>query len=305
MSSRKALGRGLSILYGEESQEVGGGDVPRGTIPLSFITPNPFQPRIDFHDEPIEDLARSIKEQGLLQPIVVRKISDQDYQIVSGERRFRALKLLEESEAPVIIREDIDDKQMLELALVENIQREDLNEIEVALSYKKLIEDCNYSHQQLSERLGKSRTQVTNILRLLKLPEGVQQFLRSRQITFGHAKALLGIDNPTLQLQLAQEIIRDMLTVRDIDKKISQILNRGAAKEDSDDSEGSKALAKKEGVLANEYLSALAKIKRSRGFDLNIVETDKEKGKIEVKFTNIKEFKKIIAFFSKEDEDEQ
>jgi len=293
--TRKALGKGLRELYGMTTDEVEAEskNLPKTTIDIASVAPNPFQPRIDFNDETIEELAKSIKEQGLLQPIVVRKTSDEKYQIISGERRFRALKSLGESEIPAIVREDIDDRQMLELALVENIQREDLNEIEAALSYKKLIDECNYSHQQLSDKLGKSRAVVTNSLRILKLPQQIQDMLRNRQISAGHARALLAIENPILQAQLSQEIIKKSLSVREVEKKVSQILNNNSRKNDETPS-------KKENIFVEKYNSILSDIRKLRGFDLSVVGTDKEKGKIEILFNNIEEFEKIIAFLSKE-----
>jgi len=305
MSGRKALGRGLSILYGEgEDQSAGVVGGFQTTVSASIISPNPFQPRIDFNSEQIEELAKSIKEQGLLQPIVVRKISEQKYQIVSGERRFRALKSLEEEEIPVIIRNDIDDKQMLELALVENIQRENLNEIETALSYQKLIDDCNYSHQELSERLGKGRASISNTLRLLKLPEVIQQMLRTQQISVGHAKVLLPIENPILQLEIAQEVMKKSLSVREAEKKISQALNRGNSRtSEIRDENSSQDSEKKEGVLAARYSSVLSDIKKMRGFELKVIEKDAKKGKLEIEFASIEEFEKIIAFLSKEEGD--
>ncbi|MCL2844136.1 MAG: ParB/RepB/Spo0J family partition protein [Chitinivibrionia bacterium] len=300
MSGRKALGKGLSQLYGEiEGQLADSGSSAQSTVSISAISPNPFQPRIDFNVEQIEELAKSIKEQGLLQPIVVRKISEQKYQIVSGERRFRALKSLGEVDAPVIIRDDIDDKQMLELALVENIQRENLNEIETALSYQKLIDDCNYSHQELSERLGKSRASITNTLRLLKLPEVIQQMLRNQQISTGHAKALITVENPILQLELAQEVIKKTLSVREIEKKVSQMLEKGNSAEKLAEN-SSQSSAKTENALTNRYSSILSDIKKRGGFDLKVIEKDTEKGKLEIEFKNVEEFEKIIAFLSKE-----
>ncbi|MCL1946433.1 MAG: ParB/RepB/Spo0J family partition protein [Chitinivibrionia bacterium] len=290
--SRKALGKGLSILYGEsEAQE---SNASQTAISISQIEPNPFQPRIDFDNEQIEELAKSIKEQGLLQPIVVRKTSDDKYQIVSGERRFRALKLLNEKEIAAIIREDVDDKQMLELALVENIQRENLNEIETALSYKKLIEFCGYSHQELSDRLGKSRALITNTLRLLKLSEDIQTMLREKQISAGHAKVLLAVENPILQLQLAQEVVKKTLSVRETEKKLSQVLS-------GDDKEKVEISAKKETILASKYSSVLSDIKNLRGFELKIIEEKSGKsGKVEIKFANTDEFEKIITILSKD-----
>jgi len=294
--TRKALGKGLRELYGMTTDEVEAEskNLPKTTIAATSVAPNPFQPRIDFNDETIEELAKSIKEQGLLQPIVVRKTSDEKYQIISGERRFRALKSLGENEIPAIVREDIDDRQMLELALVENIQREDLNEIEAALSYKKLIDECNYSHQQLSDKLGKSRAVVTNSLRILKLPQQIQEdMLRNRQISAGHARALLAIENPISQAQLSQDIIKKSLSVREVEKRVSQILNNNSRKNDE-------ALSKKENIFVEKYNSILSDIRNLRGFNLSVVETNKEKGKIEILFNSIEEFEKIIAFLSKE-----
>lgn len=291
--SRKALGKGLRELYAgiTEEEYFENKDSSRTTISISLISPNPFQPRMDFNSEGIEELAKSIKEQGLLLPVVVRKNIDQKYQIVSGERRFRALKLLGETDVPVIIREDIDDKRMLELALVENIQRENLNEIETALSYQKLIDDCSYSHQQLSEKLGKSRTLITNTLRLLKLPEQIQGMLRSRQISMGHARALLGMENPLLQAQLAQDIIKKSLSVRETEKKVSQNLNKSSQGDNEE---------KKINLLTEKYQNILSDIKNMHGFELSVVETKGSKGKIEIGFKNVEEFEKIIAFLSKE-----
>jgi len=296
MSSRQALGKkGIDRLFGENDQgentQVVGNGVPTTTISISFIVPNPFQPRIDFNDETIAELATSIKEQGLLQPIVVRKISGQKYQIISGERRFRALKHLSWQDAPVIIRDDVDDKKMLELALVENIQRENLSDIETALSLKKLVDEYGYTHEQLSERFGKSRTLITNTLRLLKLPETIQNMVRDERISTGHARALLGIDNPILQAQLAQEIIKKSLSVREVEKKVSQILDRKSKKDDASE--------KTIGALAQIYFSVLEDIKKLHGFDLNIVEKDGKKGKVEIAFADVDGFEKIIAFLSK------
>lgn len=299
MSSRQALGKkGIDRLFGENEQgeneqtvNVDKG-IPTTKISVSFIVANPYQPRIDFNDETIAELATSIKEQGLLQPIVVRKISGQKYQIISGERRFRALKSLDWADAPVIIRDDVDDKKMLELALVENIQRENLNDIETALSLKKLVDEYAYTHEQLSVRFGKSRTLITNTLRLLKLPEVIQDMVRNERISTGHARALLGIDNPILQAQLAQEIMKKSLSVREVEKKVSQILDRNIEKETS---------VKTIGTLTQKYASILEDIKKMRGFDLNVVEKNGKKGKVEIVFNDVDGFEKIIAFLSKEE----
>ncbi len=220
-AKRPALGKGLSSLMGMDSPQANAAEhsPEKGGVtelPLNDIVVNPFQPRVDFNDETIAELAQSIREQGLMQPIVVRH-SGKAYQIISGERRFRAIGSLKWAKVPVIIREDVNDTKMLELALVENIQREDLNEIEKAHSYERLIDDCGLSHEELSQKVAKSRSAITNCLRLLKLPSDIQQMLRERQITMGHARALLSCDDAKKQLLLADKVCREGLTVRAVE----------------------------------------------------------------------------------------
>lgn len=188
--TRQALGRGLSslipVLDGEKISDTDILDVA-----IDEIMPNPFQPRKDFNREEIESLADSIKSQGLLQPVVLRKRAGR-YEIISGERRLRAMKHIGEKSIPAIVKEKISDGKMLEMALVENIQREDLNDIELAKSYQRLLFECGLSHKDLSEHIGKSRSAITNTLRLLKLPEKIQTLTREGKISSGHARALFG-----------------------------------------------------------------------------------------------------------------
>ena len=212
---RQVLGRGLSSLIPMDSEEKGS-DNEVMFVDIPSIQTNPFQPRLDFDDNEIKGLAESIDKQGLLQPIVLRK-HEHGYQIISGERRFRALKLLGRDKAPCIVKAKVSDREMLEMALVENIQRENLNEIEEALSYQRLLFECNLSHQELSERVGKSRTAITNTLRLLKLPENIQNQLRDKKMTMGHARALISIDDPEKQTLLARRIVEESLTVREVE----------------------------------------------------------------------------------------
>ncbi len=222
--NRSALGKGLSSLLAieplESTQNV---ETVVQTKPLeielSAIEPNPFQPRLDFHEEELKELSESIEKQGLIQPIAVREIQENKYQIVSGERRFRAFTLLEKKKIPVVVLTDIDDTRMLEVALVENIQRENLNEIETALSYQRLLFDCGLSHQQLSEQVGKSRSSITNSLRLLKLPESLQMLVREGELTMGHARALLSFGgDEKRQDAVAKQIITEGLSVRAVEK---------------------------------------------------------------------------------------
>lgn len=191
--TRRALGRGLSNLIPTPVENQSGNEEIQ-ELNISNIRPNPFQPRIDFEEEEIRGLAESIEAQGLLQPVVVRKKEDY-FEIVSGERRYRAFCLLKREKIPCIVKTQITDREMLELALVENIQREELNEIEMAIAYQKLLLECSYTHDQLSKQVGKSRTSITNTLRLLNLPEEIQQMLRKNQISMGHARALLAIED--------------------------------------------------------------------------------------------------------------
>lgn len=221
--NKRALGKGLSSLMAMDSPQLEV-DVKRGDgfveLPLEKVVVNPFQPRVDFDEESIAELADSIREQGLLQPIVVRR-SGEYYQIISGERRFRAMGALSWKKIPVIIREDVNDRKMLELALVENIQRENLNEIEKAVSYQRLLDDCGLSHQELSEKLGKSRSAITNTIRLLKLPNSIQKFVRNKELSMGHARALLGLDDEAAMTHLAELVIKEGLSVREIEKRIA------------------------------------------------------------------------------------
>jgi len=182
-------------------------------IPLTQIEVNPFQPRVEFNEEALNDLAESIKIHGVVQPITVRKISDKKFQLIAGERRLRASKLANQKDIPAYVRL-ANDQESLEIALIENIQREDLNALEIALNYQRLLEECNLTHEDLSTRLGKSRTAVTNYLRLLKLPPDIQSALKTKKISMGHARALAGVDDVVLQLYIFNEVIKKGLSVR-------------------------------------------------------------------------------------------
>ncbi|MFZ4544145.1 MAG: ParB/RepB/Spo0J family partition protein [Saprospiraceae bacterium] len=189
---------------------------------INTIEVNPFQPRKDFDPIALEELASSITTYGLIQPITVRRMSENSYQLISGERRFRASKIAGLTEIPAYIRIAENDQEMLEMALVENIQREDLNSIEVAISYQRLIDECSLTHEVMSERVGKKRSTVTNYLRLLKLPPEIQQGIKNGQVSMGHARALAGITDIALQLMLFQRIKNESLSVREIEELISK-----------------------------------------------------------------------------------
>ena len=226
VSKKNALGKGLSALLENAKTDITSnpdhqksevvGSISR--IEISNISPNPFQPRLDFDKEPLLELANSIKEHGIIQPITVRKIGRNEFQIISGERRYQASKLAGIEELPCFIR-IADDQHMLEMAIVENVQRKDLNAIEIALSYQRLIEECNLSQEELGKKVSKNRSTVANFLRLLKLPIEIQKALRDNKITMGHARAMLALSNEKEMLITLNEILENNLSVRAVEEK--------------------------------------------------------------------------------------
>ena len=241
VEKRKALGRGLSALLNDSdnvqttrstSASVTEVDSPGSIneIKLAEIEVNPFQPRTDFDEQALSELADSIKLQGLIQPITVRRINAHAYQLISGERRLRASKLAGLTQIPAYVR-TANDQQMLEMALIENIQRENLNAIEVAISFQRMIEECSLKQEELGERVSKNRSTVTNYLRLLRLPPAIQASIRDGEITMGHAKALITIEDPTKQIFIHQHIIRDGLSVRKTEE-MARELQRGVVKKE-------------------------------------------------------------------------
>ena len=226
VSKKNALGKGLSALLENTKTDITSdadyqksevvGSISR--IEISSISPNPFQPRLDFDKEPLLELANSIKEHGIIQPITVRKIGRNEFQIISGERRYQASKLAGINELPCFIR-IADDQHMLEMAIVENVQRKDLNAIEIALSYQRLIDECNLSQEELGKKVSKNRSTVANFLRLLKLPTEIQKSLRNDKITMGHARALLALSNEKEMLLTLNEILENNLSVRAVEEK--------------------------------------------------------------------------------------
>ncbi|MEE2954121.1 MAG: ParB/RepB/Spo0J family partition protein [Bacteroidota bacterium] len=224
MNKKKSvLGRGLSAILknsktditvtNEDSKIVG----ETHNISIKNITPNPFQPRSNFEINSLNNLAESIKELGVIQPITVRKLGYNKYQIISGERRFRACEIIQKNSIPCFVR-IANDQEMLEMALVENIQRENLDPIEIALSFQRLISECDLTQEACSKRVGKERSTVTNFLRLLKLPEEIQSGLKAKLINVGHARALVGINNKNTQLNIYQDIIENGFSVREVEE---------------------------------------------------------------------------------------
>ena len=217
---RNALGRGLDSLISMDDIQTGGSSAI-SEIELSQIQPNPEQPRTWFDEDSLEELASSIRELGIIQPLTLRKVGAEHYQIISGERRFRAAKLAGLDSVPAYVR-TASDSEITEMALIENIQREDLNAIEIALTFKKLIDQYELTQEQLSARIGKKRATIANFLRLLKLPAEVQLGLRDRRVDMGHARALLAVENPKMQLKLYNEIIKRGLSVRQVEELAKQ-----------------------------------------------------------------------------------
>ncbi len=223
MAKRQALGRGLSALLDNASSAPEPRPLEKGSIGnvagsiamlnIAQIEANPFQPRTKFDETALNELAHSISELGIIQPLTVRKIAANKYQLISGERRFRASQIAELDEIPAYIR-TANDQEMLEMALVENIQRENLDAIEIAISYQRLIEECNLTQEKLSDRVGKNRATVSNYLRLLRLPADIQIAIIEKQLTMGHARALITVEDPAVQMRIFKQVLREDLSVR-------------------------------------------------------------------------------------------
>ncbi len=227
---KSALGRGLGALLSDNPVSEQGGRLSTDTafvtrindIPLTQIEVNPFQPRTTFDQEKLEELAESIRIQGIIQPITVRKLSDKKFQLITGERRYHASALAGLKKIPAYVRR-ANDQQMLEMALIENIQRENLNAIEIASSYQRLITECDLKQEDLGHRVGKKRSTVTNYLRLLKLPSDIQAALRDERITMGHARAIVTVENAEMQLEIFKRIILNDLSVRQVELLVRNI----------------------------------------------------------------------------------
>jgi ParB family transcriptional regulator, chromosome partitioning protein len=259
---RSGLGKGLSALLENTETDVTTKSDASGSkgalgaiaeIPIAQIETNPFQPRTDFDEEALKELATSIKEQGIIQPITVRKLGYDKYQIISGERRVRASKIAGLTEIPAYVR-IANDQGMLEMALVENLQRRDLNAIEVGISYKRLIDECSLTQEQLSDRIGINRTTVTNYIRLLKLPPEIQVAIRDGKITMGHARALLAVDDISKQLSVYRDILKNNLSVRDVEELARSSSSKTTSRQgDNKENELSFELTKVQNVLSSHF----------------------------------------------------
>ncbi len=221
--NKPILGRGLSALIPDAVKTQGGERVI--SIPVENISPSPYQPRMQMDDESLEELSASIKEKGVVQPIIVRTMGTDKYEVIAGERRLRASKLAGLNDVPAIVRE-VNDAEAMAIAITENIQREDLNAVELARAYQALINQFNFTQEQLAQSLGKSRPAITNILRLLQLPQEIQEYILSDKISMGHARALLSLEDKNLQISICKKIMDMDLSVRQTEKLVQKMLQQ-------------------------------------------------------------------------------
>jgi ParB-like partition proteins len=285
---KNVLGRGLDALITMDEVKTGGSS-SINEVDLKKIFPNPDQPRREFDQESLNELASSIKELGIIQPITLREVGNEKYQIIAGERRYRASILAGLSTIPAYIR-TTGDEEVLEMALIENIQREDLNAIEVALAYQNLIEQYNLTQERLSERIGKKRTTIANFLRLLKLPADIQMGLKDKKIDMGHARALIPVDNPTVQLKIYEEILTHELSVRRVEELV-KAYNAGKNIDDIAPKEKKKNALPEEYNLLKKHLTKYFKTRVQ--FSIN----EKGKGKISIPFKSEEDLERIINIF--------
>lgn len=295
------LGRGLSALLSDDkasaNKEVGTNSIANQagvviSIPLANIEVNPFQPRSTFDGESLQELADSIRIHGVIQPITVRKIEGNKYQLIAGERRLRASKIAGRTDVPAYVRL-ASDQESIEIALIENIQREDLNPLEIAINYKRLMDECELTQDKLSERLGKNRSTVTNFIRLLKLPPDIQAALRDTRITMGHAKALLAIDHLPTLLSAFKEVVGKGMSVRQTEELVRgvnlEVPSTPSVREAADkrSSEGDIFLRKIQD-----------KISSSLGTRVNIIRTKEGKGEIAIKFYNDTDLERLVELLT-------
>lgn len=288
MAIRNALGRGLDSLIPMDDVPARGSSAINN-IPLDRITPNPDQPRTTFDEEALAELAASIRELGIIQPLSLRKTGADTYQIIAGERRFRAARMAGLSDVPAYIR-TANEAELTEMALIENIQREDLNAIEIALTFKKLIDQYDLTQERLSERVGKKRATVANFLRLLRLPAEVQLGLRDKRVDMGHARALLSLDNPHDQLRIYKLILKEGLSVRRVEELVKEARENTAEAADSRPQK-KQAQSSHDFDLLKKHLSTVFATPVNFSCDRS------GKGRISFQFANEEELARLITLF--------
>jgi len=292
---KQALGRGLNAILQSPDTDITSKDISGNYVvgavaelPIGTIEANPFQPRDRFEEEALQELAESIKQQGIIQPVTVRKMGYDKYQLISGERRLKASRIAGLKAIPAFIRV-ANDQQMLEMALVENIQRENLNPIEVAISYQRLIEECNITQEKLGERVGKNRSTVTNYLRLLKLQPQIQLALQDENITMGHARALLAIDDNEARTALLAKILEENLSVRDVEKIIRE------------EKQQKVPVARKANTpLPQLFKEAKEHLSNNLQSKIQIKRSLKGKGSITIHFNNDDDFERLLRIMDKQ-----
>ena len=292
-NKKRGLGRGLDAILQSPETDITSSDISGNYVAgavaelnIDFIEANPFQPRTDFDEAALNELAESIKVQGVIQPVTVRKMGRDKYQLISGERRLRASKLAGLKTIPVYIRV-ANDEQMLEMALIENTHREGLNAIEVALSYQRLIEECNITQEELGEKVGKDRSTVTNFLRLLKLPPEVQVALRDGFISMGQARAIINIEDKTKQLLILKEIIDKDLSVRQVEELVRSFNPKNAKAK------------KQKSVLPEAFIYKVDTLSKALDAKIKVDRNSKGKGSLTISFKNDEDFERLISIINK------
>lgn len=285
MEKKTRLGRGLGALISTEEPTAAVGSTIFNEVPISQIKPNPNQPRKDFDEESLQELAISIKNNGIISPITLRKISDNEYQIVAGERRYRASIIAGLEKIPAYIRE-ASEEQVMEMALIENIQREDLNAIEIALSYNSLCATLNLTQEALAERIGKKRATITNYLRLLRLPAEIQIGIKNKVIEMGHARAIAGISDAQMQLKIYNEVVKKQASVRQTEEMVRKALN-------PNENQNTPSFNSEEYTKLQDSLSTLFNSKIKLKYNEN------GKGSISIPFKNDEDLSRIMSLLDK------
>ena len=290
--TKKVLGRGLSALLENADTDITGVEHKAlhsiADIEISQIVANAFQPRTEFDQEALEELCESIKVHGIIQPITVRKIGYEQYELISGERRTRASILAGKNKIPAYIRL-ADDQQMLEMALIENIQRENLNAIEIALSYKRLLDECGLKQEELGERVGKKRTTVNNYLRLLRLPDEIQLSIKNGEIMMGHARALVNVENPERQSAIFRSAVNSSLSVRQVEELV---------RNEKETPEGTHSKAAAKYFDFTEYINHKKEIEKRLDTDVRFKSRSNDNGTIIISFSSKEQLEDIISKLS-------
>lgn len=279
----KRLGKGLSALIPANLLEEG---AQVSDVAVADIRPNPYQPRKEFAPEALKELAESIKEHGIIQPLIVRK-SIKGYELVAGERRLRAAKEAGLTTVPVVIK-SYSDQQLMEIALIENLQRENLNPIEEAEAYQKLIDHCSYTQDELAQKVGKSRPHVANMLRLLNLPQPIRKLVSNAELSMGHARAILPVEDQQLQWKLAQDVIKQQLSVRQLEEMVKQLSVSRETKKQA-----------KKPVKKERMIQQLEERLRTRFGTLVQIKKGVRKGKIEIEFYSDEDLERILELIEK------